>query len=530
MQRGYPVAVTALPPSQVQPAGSRRGIVGLVVRGGSWQATAQLVPLLVNIVLTPIVIPGLGVDRYGLFLLVSVIGSILVVADGGIGGAAIRYLAIYAGSNDKASATRLVATMAVVVAGAGTVVFGTIFVLAREVVQAFRVPPYLIDEGAYLLRALVVIAGVAVVRGLFAAVLNAHQRFALTSINTNVGHAVYAAGVLLTVHYGWGLYGIAWTFGAQQVAATALIVPSALRLLDRQAVGLMPKGERRPFFRYALTVQWSNSMTLATMASDSLVVGAFLPVRQVAYYQTGANFALQIRNVPFNALAPIETILGRDVGARGAEGARGQFEWLQRLWVIGTAGWSAVAMGAAWFGVTAWLGPDFRISGVVAVIVLLGYAFSLWSAVMNAWTQLLGKPEIGARGATVAVVVNLALTVALVVPLGIIGTVAATAVSQIVLALYLLRLARKKLPGVAERSFLRDVPIVACVVAVASVVGLEILARPVVPSGALGLLVSGLVAAPGLLVFTVAVLGPRASVQLARGRVSVAMRTLDRDS
>ncbi len=521
--------MTALPESIAgdQRASSRRGLVGTVLRGGSWQATAQLAPLVVNIVLTPVIIAGLGIDRYGLFLLVNVIALILTAADGGVGAASLRYFAIYAGAGDRAAATRLLVTTVLAISGLAAVAFGMFFALAGSVLSLFRIPPELLDEGTFLLRTLIVITGVAVVRNVFAAVLNAHQRYALTSVTTNLGHVIYVAGVLLTVDQEWGLYGIAITLVVQQVAATLLIVPAACRLLERRSVGFMGRAERREFLRYAMHMQWSSLMLLVTVGSDSIIIGAFLPVRQVAYYQTGASFALQLRNLPLNALPPIQSILGRDVGAAGIDGARPSFEWLQRLWVVGTAGWGVVAMAAAWFGVTAWLGPDFAISGVVAVVVLLGYVFFLWGSVLNVWTQVLGRPELNARSVTLAAAVNLLLTLALIVPFGIIGTVVATAISQVVATLWLLRLSRRRLPGDRIRNFLKDVPLGACLVAATVVVALEILARPIVPDGALGLLTAGVVAAPGLVAFAVTALGPRATWDLLRGRVGAAARTLD---
>jgi O-antigen/teichoic acid export membrane protein len=192
---------------------------------------------------------------------------------------------------------------------------------------------------------------------------------------------------------------------------------------------------------------------------------------------------------------------------------------MQRLWVIAATGWGVVAMAAAWFGVTAWLGPDFDISGAVAVIMLAGYLVTLWASVLNLWTQVRGAPQLNARGASVGAAVNLALTVALVVPFGILGTVSATATSQVVASILLLRLARRRLSGVT-RSFLAEVPVLPSLAAAAVVVGLEFLARPIVPGGAAGLLVCGLVAAPGLVVYALMAFGVRASVQFVRHRLA----------
>ena len=492
-----------------------------MLRGSSWQATAQLAPLLVNIVLTPVIITGLGVDRYGLFIFVNIIASVLATFDGGLGVAAQRYFALYAGAGDRASTTRLLRSITLLASGACALLFGAFFFIVPPVLALFQIPDALLPEGVFLLRTLVVIVGVATLRNVFAALINAEQRFAFTSLTLLAGYAVYITGVLVTVHNGWGLRAIAVTFVLQQLVTTLLIVPAALRLTVR-ARGLVPRAELIGFLRYGLQVMWASLMNLFSLQTDVLVVGAVFPVRQVGVYSSGANFALQMRNVPNNALAPLQSALGRVVGEQGPAAALPQFERLQRLWVVGTTGWGVVALAASSFGVTAWLGPAFTTSGTIAAVLLAGYLPVLWAGALMMWTQVLGHPGLAARCATVAAVLNAALTVALVVPFGLLGIVVATASTQVLSALLLLHLARRRLthPG---RGFLREVPVVAAAAAAVVVVALELLARPVVPSGALGLLVCGLLAAPGLVVYAVAALGPRrawAAVRHPRGQLA----------
>lgn len=492
--------------------------LSVVLRGGSWQTLAQVAPLMINILLTPVIINGLGIARYGLFLLVNVIATMLAAADGGIGGAALRFFALYAGEEDATRTTRLLVTTFLMITGVGGVAFALFYGLAPAGLALLRIPDALLPEGAFFLRTLIMLTALAHLRNLFAAILNAHNRFALTSITMSVGYAIYAVGVLLTVARGWGLYGIAMTMVAQQVVATLLIVPAATRHLERRWTGFMSKAELKEFWRYALHAQWAELMLLLTLQTDAIVVGAFLPLRQVAYYGTGANFALQMYTVPNNAVIPMQSVLGQAVGANGPTAASADFERLQRLWVIGSTGWGVVATSAAWFGITAWLGPEFAISGVVAIVMLLAYQITLWASVLIVWTQVLGRPELNARSASIGALANVVLTVALVMPFGILGTVAATAMSQSLAALLLLRFARARLPG-PTRSFLREVPVLPAFVTAGVVVGLEFFVHPHLPVGALGLVLTGLAAAPGLVVYALMAFGPRMVWRFVRGHV-----------
>lgn len=505
---------SATSPASSEPAAGLRRVI---LRGASWTTAAQLAPLVVNIVMTPYIIGHFGVARYGVFLLAGVVVQFLGSFDGGINSSVARWSAVYAGSDDRAGTTRLVTTLLAVVSVLGVVLSALLFVFAGPVLDLFHPPADVRDEGAFLLRVMGFIVGFAQVRGLFAAQLSARQQYAWQSITSIVCFGVYAIGLVVTVELGLGLRGAALTFVAQSVMATLLILPRSLRYLDRSSVGFMAWPDLREFLRYAFRVQLTGLTNIVNTQADTFIVGRLLSVSAIAVYGTGANFASQLRNVPINALGPISTALSAAYGRGGDREAVEVFNRLQRRWVQGCTAWCATALGAAYFGVSTWLGPQFELSGVVACLLTAANAVNLWTGMLTVLLSAVGRPGIEVRYAIVSVAVNIGLTIPLVLAFGLLGTVAATATGSMVASLYLVRLARTRYdPGL--RSFLRDVPVLPAVVSVTVVVLLELLVAPVVPRGALGLVLCGVVAAPGLVVFAVVLLGPRPALTLARSR------------
>ncbi|MDO5712264.1 MAG: hypothetical protein Q4P32_11065, partial [Micrococcales bacterium] len=212
---------------------SRSGVATLV-SGTSWQAVSQLIPLVVNLALTPYIIHGLGPARYSVFLLVTSIATMLGQFDGGIGQSALRFFTINAGRGDAAATTRLLCTVTVVVAGFGAALTTVAFVFTDDILRFFRLAPDLVDESGLLLRVLCALVGVLLLRNVFNSVLIATLRFRITATAIVVGYLVYAVGLVLCVERGWGLYGIAATMIVQQLLGTAITLPPALRLLDRR--------------------------------------------------------------------------------------------------------------------------------------------------------------------------------------------------------------------------------------------------------------------------------------------------------
>ena len=493
------------------PAGRSRGqgTASILARGTAWNALGQFGPLIANLGLTPYVIHGLGRDRYGLFMLVTSIAAFLATFDGGIGSSAQRYFILYAGKDDKVATTRLLFTLISFVTVIGGVLFLVIYLSAPLVLSGFGIPTSLRPEGAVLLRTTAFIVCFSLIRGLFNSVLYARGRFGLTNMVGLVLYLAYAVSVVVSVQNGYGLRGIAVGLALQSFLAAILLLPRSLQHLAREGLKLLPWVELRAFLGYAGKVQGVTLSRLINTTADNIIAGAFLrPVANVGKLAAGSSFAEQLRSVPNNALLPMLTVIGRALGEGDEKKAVEEFRRLQRFWVTVCTGWSVTAVGAAFFGLRHWLGGAYAVSGTAAAVLIVGNMFNLWAAPTALWAGLVGRPEIEARYALSTVAVNAALTVALVIPFGIVGIVTGTAVGQVAGSMYLRRLCRQRLE-VSLPTFLHDVPWLPALACGAGNILVELAVSPFLPHGALGLLSCAAVAAPAFIVYFVATLGPR---------------------
>ncbi len=506
----------------VQADGAKTSGGGLL-RGSTWNLAAQLTPVVVNLVLTPYLIHGLGIDQYGLYALAATITIFLGSFDGGIEATAPRFFSLYAGQGDRRSTTRLLCSLAAVIVVGGGALSVADWLCSPLLASLFRMPGQYRPESVFLLRTFGVLIAVGLLHSLFVSLHQARQQFGFTSKATIFSYLAWSAGLVVTVHEHYGLRGVAVSLVAEQVLATAIIVPSSMRYLDRRSVGLLPRREIRQFFGFAARVQATSVAALVNTEFDALVIGAFLPVRNVGLYSAGANVATQVRYAATSVLPPLAIHITSAFGAGGEEAAKVEMARLQRLWVLGISGWCAAALGATYFAIMSWLGPGFRISALVCLILLAGHSVNLLTGVMTSYAGAVGKPGIETRYGTVIIVVNVVLTVPLVL-LGVLGVVSATAVGSALGSIYLVRIAHRRLSSDLP-SFLAEVPILRSLLCLGVTVGLELLIRPIVPRGPLGMLTC---AAPPLLTlvgYGASLIGARRSWQVARsllrGRPSV---------
>jgi O-antigen/teichoic acid export membrane protein len=474
-----------------------------------------------NLALTPFIIHGLGIERYGLYMLALSFVSIFGTMDGGVMGTAGRYFAIYAATDDRRSTTRLLVTFCLAVCAFGLLLSVVTWFLAPLVVGVLSMSSSLRAQAVFLLRTFGILGLTSFVHTLFQQVLNSRQRYAWSTQSSLAVYALYIVGFIIVIHTGAGLRGVALIFVGQQILASALIIPAALRYLDRHSVSLLSWRELRTVASFSGKVQVGNVAWLVNSEVDPLVIGGGLSIRAMGIYSPGANFASQLFSVALNALGPAGVYLANIFGRDGEEGAFKAFVRFQKIWVTIVTGWSAVAIGAVYFGISVWLGPPFHLAGWICVVLTAGNGVLLMTLLVSSYATAVGKAGVAARYGVVGMVVNLALTVPLVL-LGSLGVVAATAVGEVVSAGYLLRIARRSVRADIPNP-LRDVPVLRGAVACAATVALELVLRPHVPIGAVGLVAMGLPALVGLTLFAVLVAGPgRVARNLVRPREAVA--------
>ncbi len=235
---------------------------------------------------------------------------------------------------------------------------------------------------------------------------------------------------------------MAFIFVGQQVLASALVIPVAMRYLDRRGDQPVPWSKLRTIMSFSGKLQLSGIAGWSSLKSTRLVIGGALSVHALGIYSPGANFANQLSSVASNGLAPAGVHLGNVYGREGEEGTFREFKRLQQMWVVAVTGWTMVAMAAAYFGILAWLGPRFHLAGWICIVLTAGAAVPLVTALIGSYIGALGKAGALARYGVVSMVVNIALTVPMVV-LGSLGVVTATAIGQLVAAVYMLHDVRR---------------------------------------------------------------------------------------
>jgi O-antigen/teichoic acid export membrane protein len=404
----------------------RRIVVNTLANG-----TAQFTQLLSALVFMPLLIKGFGVNDYGLFLLASSIAAYATLLDLGVGASVVKLTAESLAQGDREGEGRVVSTALAFYTVVGLIGAFILIVLAFNSGVLFKVTP----DGARLLRNLFIVAAIGQLWGWPAttatAVLQGHQRYTQTS-SVAVLSVVLSIAVTLAVvvaHQG----PLMLLVGQTAVSLTTAII---LTVLARRALGktrLSLKLVDRQGFRSIRGFAWAVFiMQICTVIvyqqTDRLVLGVFLGATAVALYEAAGKFqglVSQLTSLTVSAVMPLASQLD----------AQGRKDTLRQLFLRGTK-YSLMLVSPAVVVLivvarpmlNAWLGAAFAAEAVAAQ-VLISHQL-LTSGVSVGDSMIIGLGLLPKRVPYVVGVaaLNLAISLALVRWLGIMGVVLGTVI------------------------------------------------------------------------------------------------------
>jgi O-antigen/teichoic acid export membrane protein len=402
-------------------AGTRRLLSGM-----AWNGLGRGLPLLLALVLTPVLVGQLGLERWGLFTLALAMVGVFGVFDLGIGPALTRALSERMADGHDAEAGRLVGT-AMVALGAFAALGAAILwaVLPWAMRSALNVPPALQEEALLAFRILAVAAPLVVVNAALWGVLAAHQRFAAANLVTIPVSAMYYLGPVLVLMVWPSLVAVMLVLVGCRLLNTICYAWLARGVLPPVSVGRT--GLVLPLLRIGGWMTASSILNQALMYADRFLIGAMLTLVAVAYYATPLDLVLRMWIVPVAVAQALLPAMASSWRA-APEVAAGL---LRRGGLLILALVLPACLVLAGFGdwvLRLWLGAEFAAGGGLVLRVLaVGIFFSCLAYAPNALLDAIGRPDAAAKLIAVEAMVFLPLSALLLWRWGIAGAAVAWA-------------------------------------------------------------------------------------------------------
>ena len=429
---------------------------------------AFLFVAIVSFFLSPFIVHHLGGTAYGVWSLLVALVGYLGLFDFGVRGAVTRYVAHHHAidEDDKCSSIVSAALVLFGILGAMAILVSGGFAYLAPLL--FNIPESLVDDSRIVLFLGGVTIATTLIGAVFAGVVTGLQRFDISSGVEIAVTAIRTIAVVAALNEGYGLVVLGCIhlvasvlYGAAAWLTVRRIYPS---LRFRTNAPLMP--HVRTIVSFSAFLSLIHVFGLFIYYSNALVIAAFLPIASVTYYAIAGNLIDYAAKVS-GALSKMMTPRVSALSSVGSDSVGGEVIVAARMATLATAPIAVTFLLRGESFVNLWMGPEFGpVSGeilrVLAVVVLLAGARSV------AIASIIGmnKHRTLIPGLAFEAVANLALSIALVHSLGLLGVAIGVAIPSVMVSVMFLPRCLGKATGLRIASFIRKgwiMPTLACI-------------------------------------------------------------------
>lgn len=356
-------------------------------------------PMLVALVAIPMLIDGMGKERFGLLAIIWMGVGYFSLFDLGLGRALTKMVSERLGAGDTEDLGPLIWTAFILLIGLGVLGAFLLVIFSHFLVAGLlKVPDELQSEGIAAFRILGAGVPVVIVTAGLIGLLQAHQRFGvITSIRVPLGVLTFA-GPLISLQFTPSL---AWATAVLLVARMTALVAYYIAAARVRRELLRPRNlERRrvqPLLRFGGWLTVTNIVGPLMTYLDRFFIGALLGMSAVAYYVTPYEVLSRLQMLPQSVMGVLFPAMATAYG--------GNRQRLTELYSHSSQViyWLMLPVTAAAFllapeALLAWLGDDFRIAAT-PVVHWLAAGWIINTLARPAFTvlQSAGRPDLVAK-------------------------------------------------------------------------------------------------------------------------------------
>lgn len=415
---------------------------GLIARNTLLNLIGLAFPLLVGVVTIPLVVRGLGTERYGLLSLAWVVLGYFTIFDLGLGRATTKYVSEALSKGEEDQVPQIVWTAATfqAILGllGGLVLYGITDILIENVLN---IPPELIGEARDTLYLLALSVPLVLLSISFGGVLEAAQRFDLMNLVRMPSSILTFILPLVGLYMGLGLPGIVALILLARLGTLAIFIFFDLKIIPEIKKYSVSFARFSHLFAYGGWVMITSIVGPVLVYLDRFLIGSLITIAAVTYYAAPYEAVTRISIISsslsatlFPAFSAMEG--GKDRQKLGLFFARSvKYVFL----ICGTI--VALVIVFAKEILQIWLGSDFVVESTLSMQVLsLGVLINSLAIAPFSFLQGVGRPDLPAKFHLIELPIYIGIAWILVKQYGIAGAAGAYTI-RVMLDTFLLLMA-----------------------------------------------------------------------------------------
>ncbi|MBP7526979.1 MAG: polysaccharide biosynthesis C-terminal domain-containing protein [Syntrophorhabdaceae bacterium] len=388
----------------------------------------------IQFMMMPFLVHRLGDMQYGIWILIMSFTGYLGLFDFGVSGSVVKYVAEFRAKNDNAGLNRVCSAAFYMYLAGGTLAFLVSILLAFGFVQHFKIPSEEISTARWVTMIVGLQIGLTLPLGFFTGYMRGMQRYDHVAGISLAMLFVRSIIIILLVLSGYRLIAIALVHLVTTIGGGILRAVYVFRanpdLQLRPA--LITRDKLAMVSRYSFLMFLYFVATNLIFSTGSLVIGYFLTAAAITFYAIPQRLVDELRVVIMST-----GVLQPAVSHLNAQGRDGQ---VQRLLVNGTKYSMMIVLPIAVsylmvgdIFISLWMGPRYA-AACYGVLVILTCAVAANISQFTS-TQILQGIARHSGISYIAVLegaANVALSVALVRPYGIVGVAVGTLIPMLI--------------------------------------------------------------------------------------------------
>jgi O-antigen/teichoic acid export membrane protein len=385
--------------------------------------------------ITPFVISTIGDRWYGLWILASSFVVYYSFFDLGLSQAVQRFISQALGAGDHEEANRVFNTCLFLFIAAGSAILAVSVTLAALSAYFARTPAEI-----PVFRLVIVLIGLDTAASFpiraFDGYLYAHVRYDVGNIVELVKVIVRTALIFLflqNMDHGAGVVALSIISVVTALAEYSLCVVIVLKLYPAIKVrfSYFTKARLRALLSYSIYSFVSNVADRLRFQIDTIIISAFLGLGLVTHYNIGSRFGQYHMMLISSAIALMMPVFSKFEAQKDYDQIRNSFLFVTKLNTILAVfiGGGIIVFGKPF--IVRWMGPEYVDAYDVMLVMTIGLIFNTAQTTAKTLLQGLSRHRAYAVIVTVETAVKIALTIALIKPLGITGAALGTTIPTI---------------------------------------------------------------------------------------------------
>lgn len=383
------------------------------------------------LLLTPYLVSHLGVEGYGIWVLIMAITGYYGFFDLGLHSAAIRFVAAYEGAKDREALRRTVQTSLLLFSAAGVVVTCLTLLFSGPMAAFFKVKGNQVHAFRYMIYLIGISAGLGFPRRLFDAILQGHERFVVFNVSNCLMLLGRALAMFFVLRCGGGLIGLGFIEFTMEAANIVIKFVLTSRMGVSLSVSAASSSMAKALLGFSIPSFLAILGDTLRLNADLAVVGRILTLHAVGVYGIASTIIKLLLRLSSALTTPtyprLSFLAARDMAAFRSTYLR--YSHICALFVT----WLAVEVVLLCEGfIHLWVGPSFAESVPIAVILALSLSTDYATVVSVYALKAVNRQNRFVVQSIGEGLVNLGLSIFLARRMGMIGVALGTAIPVVI--------------------------------------------------------------------------------------------------